>query len=133
MFRGLTREFVSQAYGIPLDDVAKLGSAENPFGPSPKAAAAVKAAMMGYWTARALREKIAAKYGYAADRDVRRRRDPIIYEISAPWRRATTVILTPAFPIYHMAADAPVFVGMGDDLDFKWGSFTSPPSRTMYG
>ena len=42
---GLTKEFVSQAYGIPLDDVAKLGSAENPFGPSPKAAEAVKAAM----------------------------------------------------------------------------------------
>src|SRR5215212_6962841 len=37
---GLSREHVATTYGIALDDVAKLGSAENPFGPSPKAAAA---------------------------------------------------------------------------------------------
>jgi histidinol-phosphate aminotransferase len=30
---GLTREYVSQKYGIPLDDVAKLGSAETRSGP----------------------------------------------------------------------------------------------------
>ena len=30
---GLSREYVSQTYGVALDDVAKLGSAENPFGP----------------------------------------------------------------------------------------------------
>jgi histidinol-phosphate aminotransferase len=60
---GLTQEHVAKTYGIPVGDVAKLGSAENPFGPSPKAAAAVKAALKidNYpdWTARALREKIA--------------------------------------------------------------------------
>ena len=38
---GLSTEFVSRKFGIPLEDVAKLGSAENPFGPSPKAAAAI--------------------------------------------------------------------------------------------
>ena len=68
---GLTKEFVSQAYGVPLDDVAKLGSAEIRSVRRRKAAAAVKAAMhlevYPDWTARALREKIAAKYGYAPD------------------------------------------------------------------
>ena len=42
---GLTQEHVAKRYGIPIADVAKLGSAENPFGPSPKAAEAVKAAL----------------------------------------------------------------------------------------
>ena len=64
---GLTKEYVAQTYGIPLKDVAKLGSAENPFGPSPKALEAVKAAakLDNYpdWTAGELREKIATKYG----------------------------------------------------------------------
>jgi histidinol-phosphate aminotransferase len=36
-------------------------------------------------------------------------------------------MFVPAFPIYHMAAEAegrvPVFVGMGDDLDFKWDDY----------
>ena len=35
---GLTQEFVAKRYGIPVGEVAKLGSAENPYGPSPKAA-----------------------------------------------------------------------------------------------
>ncbi len=53
---GLSREFVSQKYAVPLDDVAKLGSAENPLGPSPLARAAVEAALEGIevypdWTA----------------------------------------------------------------------------------
>ena len=41
---GLTQDYVAKKYGIPHDDVAKLGSAENPYGPSPKAAEAVKLA-----------------------------------------------------------------------------------------
>ena len=32
---GLTPEYVAEKYGIPASEVAKLGSAENPFGPSP--------------------------------------------------------------------------------------------------
>ena len=58
---GLTQQHVAETYGIPIADVAKLGSAENPFGPSPKAAAAVKQALKidNYpdWTAGALREE----------------------------------------------------------------------------
>jgi histidinol-phosphate aminotransferase len=37
------------------------------------------------------------------------------------------LMFVPAFPIYHMAAEAegrvPVYVGMGDDLDFKWDDY----------
>ena len=66
---GLTPEYVAATFGVPVGDVAKLGSAENPFGPSPKALAAVKEAakVSNYpdWTSRALREKIAAKYGFS--------------------------------------------------------------------
>jgi hypothetical protein len=34
---GLPKEYVADRFGIPLDDIAKLGSAENPHGPSLKA------------------------------------------------------------------------------------------------
>ena len=68
---GLTTDYVSRKYGIPIDDVAKLGSAENPFGPSPKAQEVVMSARKidNYpdWTASALREKIAMKYGYTPE------------------------------------------------------------------
>jgi histidinol-phosphate aminotransferase len=57
---GLSRDFVAKTYGVPIDDVAKLGSAENPFGPSPLASAAVLEASTRIdnypeWTARAFR------------------------------------------------------------------------------
>ena len=41
---GLTPDYVSKTYGIPVDEVAKLGSAENPFGPSPRAQEVVMSA-----------------------------------------------------------------------------------------
>src|SRR4051812_47458353 len=70
---GLSREYVGKTYGVPLDDVAKLGSAENPFGPSRLAAVAVaeaSARIDNYpeWTARAFREAIAKKFGFEPDR-----------------------------------------------------------------
>ncbi len=72
---GLSREFVSRKYGVPLDDVAKLGSAENPLGPSPLAKAAVEAALgridlYPEWTAAPLREKIAQTYDVHPDQVV---------------------------------------------------------------
>jgi histidinol-phosphate aminotransferase len=72
---GLSREYVAQTYGIALDDVAKLGSAENPFGPSPQALAAVRESsaridIYPEWTARTFREAIAAKFGFEPDRIV---------------------------------------------------------------
>jgi histidinol-phosphate aminotransferase len=131
---GLTKDYVSQQYGIPLDDVAKLGSAENPFGPSPKAAEAIEAGLKlevyPDWTARALREKIAAKYGYAIKNVICGAGETeimswIIRVFSAPGDKI--LMFVPAFPIYHLMAEnegrTPVFVGMGDDLNFKWNDF----------
>jgi histidinol-phosphate aminotransferase len=129
---GLTQDYVSQHYGIPRDDVAKLGSAENPFGPSPKAAEAVEAGLKldvyPDWTARALREKIATKYGYAAENVICGAGETeimswIIRVFSAPGDKI--LMFVPAFPIYHLMAEnegrTPAFVGMGDDL--KWDDF----------
>jgi histidinol-phosphate aminotransferase len=131
---GLTREYVSQKYGIPLDDVAKLGSAENPFGPSPKALAVVRAAKgidnYPVWTAQPLREKIAAKYGYAPEQVICGAGETEII----PWiirafcgKGGKVLMFVPAFPIYHMVAEAegrvPVYVHMGDDMDFRWDEY----------
>ena len=67
---GLSRELVAETYGIPVKDVAKLGSAENPFGPSQKAVKAVNESLSRMdiypnWTAEPLREKITEKYGFS--------------------------------------------------------------------
>lgn len=131
---GLTKEYVSKTYGIALDDVAKLGSAENPFGPSPKALEAVKVAakLDNYpdWTASALRRKIAAKYGYAPEQVICGAGETeIISWIIRVFAAVGDKVLmfVPAFPIYHMAATnegrAPVFIGMGSELDFDWDAY----------
>ncbi len=131
---GLTKEYVAKTYGIPLDDVAKLGSAENPFGPSPKATEVVMSARKidNYpdWTAAPLREKIASKYGYKPEQVICGAGETEII----PWivrafsgKGEKVLMFVPAFPIYHMVAEnegrVPVFVGMGDDLDFKWDDY----------
>ena len=131
---GLTKEYVAQTYGIPLEDVAKLGSAENPFGPSPKALEAVKAAakLDNYpdWTAGELREKIATKYGYTPDHVICGAGETeiiswIIRVFSGVGDKI--VMFVPAFPIYHIAAEnegrVPVYVGMGPELEFKWDHY----------
>ena len=69
---GLPAEYVSERYGVALEDVAKLASAENPHGASPKAQEAVQAAINRLyiypdWTARPLRTAIAEKYGFDPD------------------------------------------------------------------
>ncbi len=131
---GLTPDYVSKTYGIPVDEVAKLGSAENPFGPSPRAQEVVMSArkMDNYpdWTAGALREKIAAKYGYRPDQVICGSGETEIF----PWiirafssKGDKVLMFVPAFPIYHMIAQSegrvPVMIGMGDDLDFKWDDY----------
>lgn len=131
---GLTEEHVAQTYGVPVEDVAKLGSAENPFGPSPKALAAVQKALklQNYpdWTARALREKIASKYGYAPEQVICGAGETeiiswIIRTFSSPGDKV--LMFVPAFPIYHMSAEnegrVPSFVRMTGDLDFDWDSY----------
>lgn len=131
---GLTQDYVARTYGVPVEDVAKLGSAENPYGPSPKALAAVQkgANIQSYpdWTAGALRAKIAEKYGYSPDQVICGAGETeimswIIRTFSAVGDKI--LMFVPAFPIYHMAAEnegrKPEFVSMGDELDFPWDGY----------
>jgi histidinol-phosphate aminotransferase len=131
---GLTPEHVAATYGVPVGDVAKLGSAENPFGPSPKAAEVVKAALKlsNYpeWTARALRERIAHKYNYSPGQVIcgAGETEILSWIIRIFAGQGDGVLMfVPAFPIYHMTAEneqrVPVYVDMGDDLDFKWDDY----------
>lgn len=131
---GLSRDYVAKKYGIPLDDVAKLGSAENPFGPSPKAAEAVRAApkleIYPDWTAHLLREKIAAKFGYKPEQVICGAGETEIIPLiirAFSGKGEKVLMFVPAFPIYHMVAEnegrVPVFISMGDDLDFKWDDY----------
>jgi histidinol-phosphate aminotransferase len=127
---GLSREFVAEKHGIPFNDVAKLGSAENPFGPSPKAAAAVEKArakidLYPEWTSRALRTEIGKKYGFDADCIVCGSGETeVISFILRTFAQAGDPVLMyePCFPIYHMFAEnegrVPVYVPMGSDFAF---------------
>jgi histidinol-phosphate aminotransferase len=125
---GLSREHVSSRYGIPLEDVAKLGSAENPFGPSPKAAAAIDEARSRLdtypdWTAGALRRAIGEKFGFdpanvvcgAGETEI------IGLVIRAFSRPGGRILMTePCFPIYHIFAEnegrTPVYARLGPDF-----------------
>jgi histidinol-phosphate aminotransferase len=134
---GLTREYVSETYGIPLDDVAKLGSAENPFGPSPKAVAAFHEAaarldLYPEWTARSLREKIGQKYGLDPEHVVCGCGETeiiswIIRVFAAPGD--ALLMHAPCFPIYHLTGlgegRVPKFVPMGPDFEFRFDDFVA--------
>ena len=139
---GLSRDYVARTYGIPSADVAKLGSAENPLGPSPKAEAAVKTAMnlevYPDWTAAALRAKIAAKYSYAPEQVICGAGETeILSWIIRGFARSGDKVLmfVPAFPIYHMIAEAegrvPVYIGMGEELDFRWDDYLAAISEDV--
>lgn len=127
---GLSREFVAQKFGIPLNDVAKLGSAENPLGPSPKAAAAVERArakidLYPEWTSQALRTEIGKKYGFDADCVICGSGETeVISFILRTFAQPGDPVLMyePCFPIYHMFAEnegrVPVYVQMGPNFSF---------------
>lgn len=111
---GLASDYVARRYGIALDDIAKLGSAENPHGASPKAKAAVAEALdrlhlYPSWTAAPLREKIADSYGYQPDQVVCGAGETevislIIRAFCEPGGRV--LMPAPCFPIYHLFAEA---------------------------
>ena len=111
---GLPVDYVAQRYGITPADVAKLGSAENPYGTSPKAKAAVIDAldrMHNYptWTAEPLREKLAAKYGYEPNNFVCGSGETeIISLVLRAFAAMGDKILMPGpcFPMYHLFAEA---------------------------
>lgn len=132
---GLPREYVSKRFGIPLQDVAKLGSAENPFGASPKAAAAIGEAMSRLdiypaWTAEPLREKLGETYGFDVEQIVIGAGETEII----PWLiqvfaepGGKVLMHAPTFPIYHMSAYAqgriPVFIDIAPEFDFRVDDF----------
>ncbi len=111
---GLPRDWVSQRYGLPPEQIAKLGSAENPHGPSPLAVAAVTAALdrlhlYPSWTAEPLREKLAATYGYQPEQFIVGAGET---EVIACIIRAfaevggKVAMPRPCFPLYHLFAEA---------------------------
>jgi histidinol-phosphate aminotransferase len=84
------------------------------------------------WTARALREKVASKYGCSPEQVIcgAGETEIIPWLIRAFARVGDKVLMfVPAFPIYHMVTEnegrVPVLVGMDDDLDFKWDAYLS--------
>ncbi len=128
---GLSRDHVARQYGIPVADVAKLGSAENPYGSSPKAAAAVdeaRARIDNYpdWSSRELREAIARKYGFEADNVIcgAGETEVISFVLRAFSQPGDPILMfAPCFPIYHIfsnqEARRPVFVPLGPDLELE--------------
>ena len=111
---GLPRDYVASRYGIPADEIAKLGSAENPYGASPMATEAVAAALSDMhlyasWTAEPLREKLADKYGYEPDQFVcgAGETEVISLIIRAFCEPGGKIQMPgPCFPIYHLFAEA---------------------------
>jgi histidinol-phosphate aminotransferase len=126
---GLSSEYVAQKFGIAVSEVAKLGSAENPFGPSLKALKAIekgisKIALYPEWTSKQLRTAIAEKYGFDPDCVVCAAGETeVISFILRAFAQAGDPVLMyePCFPIYHMFAEnegrVPVYVPMGPEFD----------------
>jgi histidinol-phosphate aminotransferase len=123
---GLARDWVARRYGIAPEQVAKLGSAENPLGPSPRAVAAVRAAadrlhLYPSWTAEPLREALAAIYGGTPERYILGAGETeviacVIRAFAEPGGKVQ--MPRPCFPIYHLFAEAegrrPVMVDTTD-------------------
>lgn len=128
---GLPAEYVANKYGVPLADIAKLASAENPHGASPKARAAVESALGRLdiypdWTARALRTAIAEKYGFDPDGVVCGSGETevismVIRAFAAPDEAVLMHEL--CFPLYRIYASVegrrPIYAPMGKDFTFE--------------
>ena len=126
---GLPREYVAERFDIPLEDIAKLGSAENPHGASPKAMAAIEQAdrkldIYPDWTARPLREAIARRYGFEPDQIVCGSGETevismVIRAFAAPGE--AILMHNPCFPIYRIYAACEgreaLLTPMGRDFD----------------
>lgn len=111
---GLPVDHVARRYGIDPAEIAKLGSAENPFGASPKAVEAVTETLGSLhlypsWTAEPLRRKIAEVYHYEPEQVVCGAGETeiislIIRAFAEPGGRI--LMPGPCFPIYHLFAEA---------------------------
>jgi histidinol-phosphate aminotransferase len=132
---GLSADYVAQKFNIAIADVAKLGSAENPYGPSPKASEAVekgraKLSLYPEWTSEALRAAVGKKFRFDADCVVcgSGETEVISFIIRAFAQNGDPILMyEPCFPIYHMFAEnegrVPVYVPMGQDFDFVIESY----------
>ena len=111
---GLPVDVVAHRYGLSPSEISKLGSAENPYGPSPRATAAVSAAVehmhtYASWTAEPLREKVAAAYGYEPNQVIcgSGETEVIALLIRAFCGPGEEILMPgPCFPIYHLFAEA---------------------------
>ncbi|MGI9615207.1 MAG: pyridoxal phosphate-dependent aminotransferase [Acidimicrobiales bacterium] len=111
---GLPIDDVAARYGIAPDEIAKLGSAENPFGPSPLARQAVadtldRLHLYPSWTAEPLREKIATTYSYGPEEVICGAGETEIISllIRACCEPGGKILMPgPCFPIYHLFAEA---------------------------
>ncbi len=111
---GLPVDYVAARYGIAPDEIAKLGSAENPYGASPLARQAVADALdrlhlYPSWTAEPLREKIGETYGYQPDQVICGAGETEIISliIRAFCEPGGKILMPgPCFPIYHLFAEA---------------------------
>lgn len=122
---GMNAEQVAAEFGGHVRDVVKLGSGENPFGPSPAAVEAIPGVLgrlhqYPEWTSRNLRETIAAQEGV----------DPAQVVCSAGETELVSALIRvfaevggevlmhyTTFPVYHLYAEVerrrPVFAGSG--------------------
>ncbi|MCL1483738.1 MULTISPECIES: histidinol-phosphate transaminase [unclassified Marinobacter] len=132
---GLAAEYVSKKYGVPLSDIAKLASAENPHGASPLAVEAVEDARSRLyiypdWTARALRTAIAEKYDFDPDCVVCGSGETevismVIRAFAAP--DEAVLMHKPCFPLYRIYSNCegrrPIYAPMGSDFEFEMDQY----------
>lgn len=125
---GLSAQDVTSEFGISPSKVVKLGSGENPLGPSPAAVRAISEAVGSLnrypdWTATALRRKVAGLFDISEEEVVCGAGETeiiscIIRAFASPGDQI--LMHKPTFPIYHLYAEAedrrPIFADPGDSL-----------------
>lgn len=125
---GLSAQDVASEFGVSPSEVVKLGSGENPLGPSPAAVEAISKALGSLnkypdWTAADLRRKVASLFDVLEDEVVCGAGETeiiscIIRAFASPGDEI--LMHKPTFPIYHLYAEAegrrPVFADAGESL-----------------
>lgn len=139
---GLPKEYVTRNFGVPDGDIAKLASAENPHGASPKAVAAVEEARSRLdiypdWTARPLREAIGAKYDFDPEGVVCGSGETeVISMVIRAFAAPTEAVLMhyPCFPLYRIYSNAEgrraEYVPMGKDFEPQMDLYLDTLQRT---
>ena len=134
---GLSAEYVSKTYGVPLDQIAKLASAENPHGASPKAMQAIagmESSIYLYpdWSAKALRTAIGEKYGYDPENVVCGSGETeVISMVIRAFAKPDEAILMHAlcFPLYRIYSNCegrrPIYAPMGKDFDLQMDQYVN--------